>query len=100
MSRARAQTQTARSRVERTNVPVKSKLEQPPRANPRAFEFLENFCSNPPSRVKELFKCPTPGKITRLLFYLFSSFYYASEAVHVNIVYQTTHIYIVDINRS
>ena len=30
------------------NVPVKSKLQHPPRANPRAFEFLENPCSNSP----------------------------------------------------
>ena len=29
-------------------VPVKSKLQQPHPGNPRAFEFLEKFCSNPP----------------------------------------------------
>ena len=58
---------------------------------PRAFEFLENFCSNsPPPKAEKLFKCPiigpfqaikcpTPGK-------LFGSFYYAPEAVCVNMV--------------
>ena len=36
---------------------------------PRAFEFLENFCSNsPPHRAEKLFKYHHPGKITRLLF--------------------------------
>ena len=29
-------------------VSVKSKLQHPPRANPRAFDFLENYCSNSP----------------------------------------------------
>ena len=60
----------------------------PPRATPRAFEFLENFCSNSPlTGPKSCSNAPTLGKITRLLFELFSSFYYASEAVHVNMVY-------------
>ena len=31
-----------------------------PWATPRAFEFLENFCSNPPPWAKKLFKCPHP----------------------------------------
>ena len=31
-----------------SNVPVKSKLQHPPWATPRAFEFLENLCSNSP----------------------------------------------------
>ena len=30
------------------NVPLKSKLTHPPRATRRAFQFLENFCSNSP----------------------------------------------------
>ena len=51
-----------------------------PRATPWAFEFLENFCSN--FKNKSGSNVPTPRKITRLLFKLFSSFYYASEAVH------------------
>ena len=29
-------------------VSVKSKLQHPPRANPRAFDFFENYCSNFP----------------------------------------------------
>ena len=66
-----------------------SKLPQSPSpGNPRAFEFLENFCSNSPlTGPKSCSNTPSPGKITRLLFELFSSFYYASEAVHVNMVY-------------
>ena len=55
-----------------------------PRATPRAFEFLEIFCSN--SLLPGLKSCsnaPTLGKITRLLFKLFRSFYDASEAVYV-----------------
>ena len=48
-------------------VPVKSKLQHPPRATPRAF--LENFCSNSPlTGPKSCSNAPTPGKITRLLF--------------------------------
>ena len=55
----------------------------PPPANPQAFEFLENFCSNSPlTGSKSCSNAPTPGKITRLLFQLFSSFYYAFEAVY------------------
>ena len=74
------------------NVPVKSKLQHPPpRATPRAFEFLENFCSNSPlprpkscsnapSQVHSRWSnAPTPGK-------LFGSFYYAPAAVYVNMV--------------
>ena len=50
-------------------VPVKSKLQHSPRAAPRAFEFLENFCSNSPlTGPKSCSNAPTPGKITRLLF--------------------------------
>ena len=65
------------------NVPVKSKLWK----SPWAFEFLENFCSNASlTGPKSCSDAPT-GKITRLLFQLFSSFYNASEAVHVNMVY-------------
>ena len=30
------------------NVSVKSKLQHPPRATPRAFYFFENYCSNSP----------------------------------------------------
>ena len=64
-----------------------SRIEASP-SPPRAFEFLENYCSNSLlTGPKSCPNAPTPGKITRLLFELFSSFFYASEAVHVNIVY-------------
>ena len=37
--------------------------------SPRAFEFLENVCSNHPlTGLKSCSNAPTPGKITRLLF--------------------------------
>ena len=37
-------------------------LNIPSRATPRAFEFLDNFCSNsPPSEAEKLFKCPIIG---------------------------------------
>ena len=39
-----------------------------PPGNPRAFEFLENFCSNSATRPKSCSNAPNPGKITRLLF--------------------------------
>ena len=70
------------------NVPVKSKLKHTP-GYPRAFEFLGTFYSNPPllTGPKNCSNAPTPGKMTRLLFKLFSSFYFASEAVHVNTAY-------------
>ena len=43
-------------------VPVKSKLQHPPRATPRAFEFLENVCSNSPlTGSKSCSNAPTPG---------------------------------------
>ena len=41
---------SAENKIVINNVPVKSKLQHPPppQATPRAFEFLENFCSNSP----------------------------------------------------
>ena len=42
----------------RGNVSVKSKLKHPPRATPRAFEFLENFCSNSPLPRLKSFQMP------------------------------------------
>ena len=41
-------------------VPVKSKLEHPPCATPRAFEFFKLFDQTPPPpiRAEKLFKCP------------------------------------------
>ena len=72
-------------------VPVKSKLQHPPPGKPRAFEFFAKFLFKfPPLEAKKLFKCPIigpfqvikcphPGK-------LFGSFYYALEAVYVNMV--------------
>ena len=47
-------------------------------------KFLENFSL---TGLKSSSNAPSPWKITRLLFWLFSSFYYASEAVHVNMIY-------------
>ena len=45
-------------------VPVKSKLQQPP--PPRAFEFLEKFCSNSPlPRPFQVIKCPHPRETFR-----------------------------------
>ena len=47
-----------------TYVPVKSKLQHPPLATPRAFEFLENFCSNPLlTGPKSCSNAPLPGKL-------------------------------------
>ena len=72
-------------------VPVKSKLKHPPPwATPRAFEFLEDVCSNsPPPEDEKLFKCPIigPFQVIKCLHpgKLFSSFCrYAPEAVYVN----------------
>ena len=42
------------------NVPVKSKLQHPPRVTPRAFEFLGIFCSNPPSSGRKAVQMPHP----------------------------------------
>ena len=42
----------------RSYVPVKSKLQHPPRATPRAFEFLENFWKIPPSRGRKAVRMP------------------------------------------
>ena len=72
-------------------VPVKSKLQHPPQATPWAFEFLENFCSNsPPPEAEKLFKCPIigPFQVIKCLHprEFFGSFYYAPEAVYVNMV--------------
>ena len=54
-----------------------------PWATPWAFEFLENFWKiSPFTGLKSGSNVPTARKITRLLFKLFSSFYYVSEAVH------------------
>ena len=46
-------------------VPVKSKLQHPPpRATPRAFEFLENFFQIPPSPGQKGDQMPPPpGKL-------------------------------------
>ena len=46
-------------------LPVKSKLQHPPPpGNPRAFEFLEKFCSNPPSPGRKAVQMPPPpGKL-------------------------------------
>ena len=45
-------------------VPVKSKLQHPSPGNPRAFEFLENYCSNSPSPGQKTVQMPPPsGKL-------------------------------------
>ena len=41
-------------------VPVKSKPQHPPPGSPRAFEFLEKFCSNPPSPGRKAVQMPPP----------------------------------------
>ena len=57
-----------------SNVPVKLKLQHHPPATARAFEFLENFWSNPPlAGPKSCSNAPTLRKITTLLFYPFRS---------------------------
>ena len=72
-------------------LPVKSKLQHPPRANPRAFEFLKNFCSNSPLTGPKTFSnAPIPGRITRLLVYFSVAsimLLKPAKAVHVNMVY-------------
>ena len=62
------------------------------RATPRGFEFLKKFCSIfPLTGPKSCSNAPTPGKISRLLFKLFSGFcLYASVAVRANMVYYPT----------
>ena len=80
-------------------VPVKSKLRHFLTGKPRTFEFLENFCSNPPSPGQKAVQMPhqrsisgdqmlssPPGKPDYCLNELFSNYYYASEAVYVNMV--------------
>ena len=60
-------------------VPVKSKLQHPP-PPPGHLNFWKNFVQIPPSRGHSRWSnAPTPGK-------LFGSFYYAPEAVYVNMV--------------
>ena len=72
-------------------VPVKSKLQHPPGATPGHLNFWEVFVQIPPFWGRkavqmphhrwsfQVIKCPHPGK-------LFGSFYYAPEAVYVNMV--------------
>ena len=40
------------------NVPVKLKLQHPPLLPSRAFEFLENFCANPPFLSQKAVQMP------------------------------------------
>ena len=44
----------------RSYVPVKSKLQHPPQATPRAFEFVENFWKIPPSPGRKTVQMPPP----------------------------------------
>ena len=54
-------------------VPVKSKLQHPPRATPRAFEFWEMFLFKfPPHRAEKLFKCPHPRENYQITVLTFS----------------------------
>ena len=80
-----------------TNVPVKSKLQHPPppRATPRAFEFFENFWKIPPSPGRKAVQMPSsPGELPDYCYNFSVACIMLSEAVHVNMVYQTTYIYI------
>ena len=79
--------------ISRANVPVKLKLKHPPFPGqpPGHLNFWKIFVQIPPSKGQkavQMAHCmsipgdqmpPTPGK-------LFSSFYYAPEAVYVNMV--------------
>ena len=79
------------------NVLVKSKLQHPPppRVISRAFEFLKKFCLIPPPPLPppslltgpSCSNAPTTGKITRILFQL-----YTVLTVQVNMVCWTIHI--------
>ena len=72
---------------------VKSKLQHPPppRVTSEAFEFLEKFCLIPPPPSlltgQSCSNAPTTGKITRILFQL-----YTVLTVQVNMVFWTIHI--------
>ena len=46
--------------INHVHVPVKSKLKHLPTAIPWAFEYLENFCSNSPSRGRKAVQMPHP----------------------------------------
>ena len=76
--------QCVRSNLSSFALPVKSKLQHPPGQPPGHLNFWKNFCSNSPLPwPKSCSNAPTLGKIARLLFKLFRSFYDASEAVYV-----------------
>ena len=58
---------------------------------PRAFEFLENFCSNTHSPGRKAVQMPPPPRNFQITVLTFQHLlYYASEAMYVNMVYQTT----------
>ena len=59
----------------------------PPGHPPGHLNFWKVYENSPLTGPKSCLNAPTSGKITRILFKLFSTFYYASEAVHVNMVY-------------
>ena len=77
------------------NVPVKAKLKHAhPRATPgqppEHLNFWKIFVQIPPLEAETLFKCPIAGPFQVIKCphpgKLFSSFYYAPEAVYVNMV--------------
>ena len=78
--------------IDHTYVPVKSKLEHPPRrATPPGIWIFGKFLFKfPTPKAKKLFKCPIIGPFQVIKYphpgTLYSSFYYAPEAVYVNMV--------------
>ena len=74
-----------------TNVPVKSKLQHFPHGQPPGHSnFWKIFGKFPPPEAEKLFKCPIIGPFQAIKCphpgKLFGSFYYAPEAVYVNMV--------------
>ena len=74
-----------------TNVPVKSKLKHPPGQPPGHLNFWKILFKFPPPQAEKLFKCPIIGpfqviKCPHPRETFPSSFYYAPEAVYVNMV--------------
>ena len=59
-----------------------------PPSNTGHLNFWKSFVQIPPHRAEKLFKCSHPRENYQITVQvsLFSSFYYASEAVHVNMV--------------
>ena len=60
-----------------------------PSGNTGHLNFWKIFVQIPPHQAEKLFKCSHPRENYQITVQvsLFSSFYYVSEAVHVNMVY-------------